>query len=175
MEFIIGQLISMFVLIIAVISAQFKNIKHILIGDITANLTIALSYALLGGLSGAWMCVIATVQGIVIYFANQKSWQKGTRNIITVIFAAAYITGTILVIKGWKDIVSCLSSMLFVLAIVQESASKYRSFKLLNNFFLIVYDISTAAYVNAITHGMQLISLITAKLRLDRKSKEDYK
>lgn len=71
-SFVTGQIISVFVLLFSVISAQFKEIKGILLGQFLSNFLVALSYLFLGGISGAWICIVAAVQAIVIYVQNKK-------------------------------------------------------------------------------------------------------
>jgi len=52
---------------------------------------------------------------------------------------------------------------------VQENSSRMRSVITGNLLLWIIYDFFIGAYTNIITHGMALISTITAKIRLDRK------
>lgn len=169
MNFIIGQIISVITLIIAIVIAQFKNVKHILIGEIAANLSTALSFVFLGGISGAWICIVAAVQTIIIYFSNKNNLEQSKRNLLTILFAIIYIAGTIVVYQGWADIVSCTCAILYILAIVQTQSKKYRWFMALNSLLWVIYDINTGAYVNIITHGMVLVSLVIAMIRLDRQ------
>lgn len=170
MNFIIGQIISFLALIIAVVIAQFKNVKHILLGQIASNLAVAVSFCFLGGMSGAWICIVAAVQTLIIYFANKHNLAKKKKDILSVLFAFAYIIGTAFVYQSWADIVSCACSLLYILAIIQTDTRKYRWFMAANSLLWIIYDINTAAYVNIITHGMLLVSLIIAMIRLDRKN-----
>lgn len=172
MNFIIGQIISVITLLLSVVIAQFKDVKHILIGEIVSNLLVALSYVFLGGLSGAWICIVAAVQTLIIYFANQHNLEQKKRNILTAIFAIAYVVGTVIVYRGWGDIVSCTCAFLYVLAIMQTDTGKYRWFMAGNSFLWVIYDFTTAAYVNVITHGSVLISVIIAKIRLDWRKQE---
>lgn len=169
--FVIGQIISILALIISAVIAQFKNVKHILLGEIAANLTVALSFVFLGGLSGAWICIVAALQSLVIYFVNKAEWTSQKKNLLSVLFAFIYIIGTAFVYQGWADIVSCTCSLLYILAIIQTDSKKYRWFMAANSSLWVIYDINTAAYVNIITHGILLVSIIFAMLRIDRNRK----
>lgn len=169
MNFIIGQIISIVALIIAVVIAQFKDVKHILIGEIVSNLSVALSFVFLGGLSGAWICIVAAIQTLIIYFANKHNLAQNKRNILTIVFAIAYVVGTIIVYQGWSDIISCACALLYIMAIIQTDSAKYRWFMAANSLLWVIYDFNAAAYVNIVTHGMLLVSLIVAKIRLDWK------
>ena len=150
MNFIIGQIISIAALIISVVIAQFKDVKHVLLGEIAANLA-------------------ATAQTIIIFWANKCELAAKKRKILMVVFAVIYVAGTAVIYKGWSDVVSCTCALLYVAAIVQTEAKKYRWFMVANSLLWIIYDFNTAAYVNIITHGMLLISLLIAMVRLDRK------
>ena len=82
MNFIIGQIISIAALIISVVIAQFKDVKHVLLGEIAANLAVALSFVFLGGMSGAWICIVATAQTIIIFWANKCELAAKKRKIL---------------------------------------------------------------------------------------------
>ncbi len=171
MNFIIGQFFSLVSLGVSIVIVQFKNVKYVLLGEILCNFTIALSYVFLGGLSGAWICIVGGVQALIIYLANKHDLAKGKRNILTVLFAAAYVIGTVVVYRGWSDILSCACALLYIMAIIQTDSAKYRRFMAANSCLWIIYDFAVLAYVNIITHGMLLVSLIVAMIRLDRKTK----
>ncbi len=170
MNFIIGQFWGIVGLIVSVAMVQFRNLKHVLIGSILSNLMVGLSYAFLNGMSGAWICIVAAVQALVIFLINTYDLEVKKKNIISGIFAAIYVMGTIVVYQGWVDILSCMCAFLYVLAILQTEASKYRWFMLANSVLWILYAITTGAYINIITHGSVLLSVIISKLRLDRET-----
>ena len=169
MNFIIAQIISIIALIISIVIVQFKDVKHILLGEIASNLTIALSFAFLGGLSGAWICIVASIQTLIIYFANKHNVEPKKKDILTISFAVVYIIGTIIVYQNWGDIVSCACSLLYIMAIIQTKPQKYRFYMSANSILWIIYDILTAAYVNIITHGLLLISLFIAMFLAQKK------
>ena len=170
MNFIIGQFFSLVSLVVSIVIAQFKKVKHVLLGEMLCNFTIALSFVFLGGLSGAWICIVGGIQALIIYLANTYNLAKSKRNILTVLFAVAYVIGTVLVYRGWSDILSCVCALLYIMAIVQTDSAKYRRYMAANSCLWIIYDFTVLAYVNIITHGMLLVSLIVAMIRLDRKS-----
>lgn len=170
--FVIGQGISILTLIIAVASAQFKEVKHILLGQIASNLSVALSYLFLGGISGAWVCLVAAFQAIVMYAINKRELSERIRLWLMIIFALIYIAGTAVVYQSWRDLVTCACALLYLMAIMQKDSSKYRLFMMANSSLWVIYDVAALAFVNLITHGMILVSLITAMFRLDRPNKK---
>ena len=71
-EFYIAQGISVLTALTAVITMQMKKMRNILLGQITANILTASTYFLLGGFSGAGICLIAIVKSIVMFFYERK-------------------------------------------------------------------------------------------------------
>lgn len=174
MNYILAQVIGVIVAVISLSCVQFKDKRFILAGQFFNNFLFGVSWALLGGLSGAWICLLASVQLLILHFVDKSQPQVVFRRklIVTAIFASAYITGTCIVYKGWPDIVVCTCAMLFSLSIIQRNASRMRSVMFCNTILWIIYDLALGAYANMITHCLTIISLITAKLRLDRKPRK---
>ena len=167
MNFLIGQIISILCLIISCWITQFKNVRYILLGEIVANLLMALSFVFFGGLSGAWICIVSTVQTVVLYWVDKKEIEDLKRMCLLYVFMVAYVMGTFIVYQGWNDIISCICALLYSMAITQKKAKNYRTFMILNSSVWVIYDFNVAAYINIITHGMVLVSGLIAKLRLD--------
>ena len=171
MSYVLAQVIGVIVAIISLSCVQFKDKRFILAGQFLNNFLFGVSWALLGGLAGAWICLLASVQILVLHFVGKEQTQTAFRRklVVTAIFASAYITGTCIVFKGWPDLIVCTCAMLFSLSIIQRNASRMRSVMFCNMILWIIYDLALGAYANMITHCLTIISLITAKLRLDRK------
>lgn len=175
MNFIIAQVIGVITAIIAIGCVHFKNEKVLLIGYFLSNVLTAASCGLLGGLAGAWICMVAAVQTLIVYFVNKKELEaarKG-RRIVAGVFGAIYIVGTIITFSSWPDIVVCVCALLYTTTVVQENSSRMRTATAFNMALWIVYDITIGAYTNVITHALTLVSALTAKLRLDRRKKDN--
>ena len=175
LNFIIAQFLGILTTIIAIVSMQFKNIRLILISQIALNVIVASEYVLLGGLSGAWICILAAVQTTIMFFLEKRESENMTkiRNVLLLLFAAGYVAGTAIVYKDWNDIVSCICAILFVLAIIQTDSAKYRRFILINATLWTIYDVTTMAYANILTHALQIISILIAMYRLDKSKKQE--
>ncbi len=171
-SFYIAQAIGALTTLVVIVSAQLKDMKYILFCQICANLMVAASSALLGGLSGAWICVVAALQTIFFYLMDKRGISEKTRNRLLLLFAAMYVCGTVLVYQGWGDLVSCACAFLYLLAIVQKKSSKYRIFICLNAVLWVVYDLTILAFGNLLTHGIEVLSVIVGILRLDIPKKE---
>ena len=171
MNFIIGQIFSAVALIIAVVGVQFKKVHQVLLGSMSSNIATALSYGFLGGLYGEWIFIVGAVQTLIIYLTNKYDLEKKKRTLLTILFLAVYVVGTVVVYQSWDDIIACACAVLYMMAIVQKNTAKYRKFLAANTCLWIVYDIAVMAYVNIITHGVMLSSLVIAMIRLDRENK----
>ena len=154
----------------ALLCVQAKEAKMILLGQFVCNLLSAACYGLLGSFSGAWVCILATVHTLMISLVNRNEpaqRQKRVR-IISVLFSAAYILGTIWTYSSWPDVITGICALLFVMTISQEKAGKMRSVMILSMSLWVVFDIAVGAYTNVITHGSTIVSILSAKVRLDR-------
>ena len=174
--FYIAQGIGVLCVVLSMCIQQFKDIRYIQIGNVAINLLIALQYLLLNALSGAWVCVVAAVQSVVMFLLNRK--ENKLRNWINLLFCVIYIAGTWAVYTGIKDLFSCAGALFFALAITQKSSGKYRLFGAGNAAVWIVYNIYTMAYVALINQLLKLGSIIVAVIRLDipkyfRRRKKD--
>ena len=169
--FLIAQLFGIFSTVAAILCVQARSAGGVLIGQILANGCSGISYGLLGSLSGAWVCVLASAHSVLISFIRrmEKSRQKRWIPVISVVFSVAYVVGSVVTYSQWPDVISCVCALLFVLTIAQEDASKMRNVMLISMTLWVIFDISVHAYTNIITHGSTIVSILAAKVRLDRK------
>ena len=165
--FFLAQVIGVLVTVTSIVSVQFKNLRYILIGSVLSNLLVSLNYALLGGLSGAGVCILATVQTFWIYLYNRK--EASFPLPLNLGFMAGYTIVSALSFNGVPSVLSCLAAYLYALAVAQSDSKMYRVFMLLNSFLWIAYDIYTRAYTTIFTHGFLVVSILLAMYRLDRK------
>ncbi len=169
--FLIAQILGIFSTVAAILCVQARSAGGVLLGQILANGFSGLSYGLLGSLSGAWVCILASVHSVLISFvrkldaARSKKWILG----ISIVFAIAYVVGSAVTYTRWPDAISCICALLFVLTIAQEDASKMRNVMLVSMSLWVLFDISVGAYTNIITHASTIVSIITAKMRLDKQ------
>lgn len=175
MNFIIAQIMGILANIAAVCCVQARTAVGILVGQILANAFSGFSYGLLGSLSGAWVCILAAVHSVLISVINR--WQEEKRRkavrVISAVFAVLYVAGSVLTYAQWPDLISCVCALLFVVTIAQRDAGKMRNVMLVSMSLWVIFDIAMGAYTNIITHGSTIVSILTAKFRLDRKNRKD--
>lgn len=164
-EFYIAQGISVLTALTAIVTMQMKNMKGILLGQITANLLTASTYFLLGGFSGAGICLIAIVQSVVMFFYERK--EKKPHLVVILLFILLYITCSIVYFKSFIDIFSALAAVFFAVSITRTKASSSRFWYVFNPLCWVVYDVYTRAYGNLIMHAVIFLSTFVAMIRID--------
>ncbi len=169
--FLIAQALGPVTTVISIVSSQMKSLKAILLLELAANLLVALTYLLVGGDSGAYICLVACIQTTISFLYTRKGRQCPTA--LTVVFLCIYIGITIVTYQSPTDILPGLCSVTFALSVVQKNAARYRVYMAINSLLWVVYDLIVGAYSTILTHGLLLISLILAMIRLDRKKAED--
>lgn len=171
MYFMVAQAMGILSTVAAIFCVQARSAGGVLLGQFLANAFSGLSYGLLGSLSGAWVCLLAAVHSVLISLANKKDETQRVKmvRIISVVFSGAYVIGSALTFVRWTDILSCICALLFVMTVAQKDAGKMRNVMLVSMSLWVIFDIAVGAYTNIITHGSTIVSLITAKIRLDRQ------
>lgn len=164
--FYIAQGIGAITAAIAILSAQLKNMKGILITQIIANSLAASTYFLLGGFTGAGVSIIAVLQTAVMYFYNVKDKKPPVP--VTASFIAAYVVNAALTFGSVFDIFPAIAAICFALAVAQTRSMSYRFFCIWNPLCWIVYDVYTQALGNLFMHLGIFISVIIACIRIDK-------
>ena len=171
MEFYLAQGVSILTGIVAVVMMQFTSMKKILIGQIVANLLTALSYVLLGGLSGAGICIIAILQSVTMFFFNIKGITP--HKAVIAGFVLLYLGCSAYYYQSFIDLFSGASAICYAFSVVQTKPALSRLWYLFNPLVWLVYDIYTRAYGNFVIHLVIFVSTLFAILRNDVKRKTD--
>ena len=168
--FFLAQLMGIFSTAAAILCVQAKRPGGVLLGQFLANSFSGLSYALLGSFAGAWICLLAAVHSVLISVVNKYARKRRPWIVvISAVFSAAYVVVTVLTYTRWPDLISGICALLFVLTIAQQEAGKMRSVMLVSMSLWVIFDVAVGAYTNIITHASTIVSILTAKARLDRK------
>ena len=169
MEFWISQICGLIVSIAGIASMQWKTIKGVLICQLICNGVGALSYILLGGLSGCGIFLVALAQTIVFFVFRTKS--KKAPLSVTILFVALYILCSVSTYRTPIDLLSAAAALTCALGLSQEKPSAYRLFMLANGLLWLVYDFNVGAYGMIATHVATAVSATVGIVRLDLKKK----
>ena len=72
MLFILAQICGAIVLVLTVVSVQFKTKEKILLFQIIANVIVAVQYFLLNALTGGVVAIINTIRCVIFYLYKKK-------------------------------------------------------------------------------------------------------
>ena len=169
-EFYVAQVLGALTTLSIVVANQLKNMRHVLLCQMVVNLLAAASSALLGGLSGAWICGVAILQTGLLYILDRKGAPDKVKKYLLWVFAFMYIAGTAVVFSSWRDLVSCAGAMLFLLAIGQKQSSRYRVYICTHAVLWLVYYLSILSFGSALTNVISLASAVLGIVRHDRKN-----
>jgi uncharacterized membrane protein (UPF0136 family) len=165
---IISYGLSVLTAISAILSMQFKNIKYILITQITGNLLAAFSYFFLPEAdAGFAVSIIAVIQSIVMFFYDRK--KKTPHILITLSFIAAFLFFSLY--QKTDNILNYLpaaAAVCFAIAITQTKANRFRIFGLINSTLWIIYDVCLPIpSANVLVHAGIAVSTVIGMIRLD--------
>ena len=168
--FIIAQIIGGIVLILTVISVQFKTKEKILICQIVANILVAIQYFLLNAITGAVISIINAIRCVIFYYYKKKDIKPSV--IILIIFEViAIISG----IYTWQDIWSLIPivvTVVYTYGLWQDNVTVIRITAGVVGFGWAVYNVIVMAYVGALQETAQLVSSVIAIFRNKQKLKE---
>ena len=167
MEFYLAQGISVLTGIVAVVMMQFKDMRKILIGQILANLLTASTYFLLGGFSGAGICLIAIVQTVTMFLYNLK--ERPPHRAVIFLFILLYLACSAFYYKSPVDLFSAMAAICYAFSVVKTKSALSRLWDLFNPLCWLIYDLFTRAYGNLILHVVVFSSTLIAIFRNDRK------
>lgn len=171
MEFIISQICGIVVTVAVIISMQLKNIKPILISQLIINGIGAISYIMVGGLSGCGIYLVAVLQSVV-YFAFRKK-EIDTPRMMDIVFILLFLACAVSTYKRPMDIVTMFAAMTCAAGIMQKKPFGYRICMLLNGVIWMVYDVGVGAYTMILSHFVTAAAAIVGMVRLDLKKHEN--
>jgi len=174
MNFVIAQILGVAVTVICIVMTHFKKMGIVLLSELAANLLTSFQYFLLGGISGSYLCIVASVHTAVLTVFNNycKNNVIVKRKIIFFAFTSVYLVIAVLMYRSWVDICSAASSVLFSFAVIQTKSSRYRLVNLIKTLLLLVYDLYTHAFTNILTRIFTAASCSMAIIRLDLKNNQ---
>ncbi len=167
--FVFSQICGLIVSAAAIISMQLKNIRWILVCQLICNGVGALSYILLGGLSGCGIYLVALLQAVIYYLFRAKN--KKAPMVLSIAFLCAFLLCSLATYKSPVDLISALAALSCALSLMQEKPSLYRVFMLFNGAIWMIYDVSVGAYTMVISHIATTLSAAVGIIRLDLKKR----
>jgi len=171
--FIAAQIVGILITVSSVIGMQFKDMKWVLAGQIVSNMLTALNLGLLGGLSGAGVCITATVQSVMIFLLKLKNKEFPAE--MSIVFAAIYTICSLAAYKSAFDILVLAASLIYAMSVIQPRSAVCRIYLLINSLLWVIYDLNIGAYTTIITYVILITSIVVAMIRIDMKEWKNRK
>lgn len=165
MGFIVAQILGILGTACNVISMQLKKKEQILLCFVFAGIFFSANYLLLGGYTGAIVCMVATLQTFVSYIL-QRNGKEIPKWLIAVFFVLSFVGG-IVTYQSIVDILPILGGITYTWAIIQKEEKYIRWISFTNYALWLVYDIFVKAYSTAISDGICIISTLIGIIRFD--------
>lgn len=170
MLFILAQICGLIILILTVISVQFKTKEKIVMCFVFANVIAAIQYFLLSAFTGAVISVINAIRCIVFYYYKKKEMKPSL--ITLLIFELIAIISGIFTWQNIWSLIPILVTVIYTYGLWQDNVTVIRITTGIAGFGWAIYNIIVMAYVGAIQEISQLVSSVIAIVRNKEKVKE---
>lgn len=163
MLFILAQICGVIVLVLTVISVQFKTKEKIVMCMIFANFVVTIQYFLLNAVTGAVVSIINVIRCIVFYYYKKKD-KKPSLLVLLIFEIAAIVSGII----SWQNIWSVIPvivTVIYTYGLWQDNVKVIRIATAIAGLGWAIYNVIVMAYVGAIQSISQLISSVIALVR----------
>ncbi len=171
MLFILAQICGIIVLILTVISVQFKTKEKIVMGMVFANIVVTIQYFLLNAVTGAVVSIINVIRCIVFYYYKKKD-KKPSLMILLIFEIIAIISG----IMSWQNIWSVIPiivTVIYTYGLWQDDVKVIRITTAVVGLGWAIYNVIVMAYVGAIQSISQFVSAMIALVKnKQEKTKE---
>lgn len=161
--FVLAQIIGGIVLILTVISVQFKTKEKILMCQIIANLLISIQYFLLGALTGGVVSIINVIRCIIFYFYKKKNMKPSI--VFLGVFVMVAVVSGILTWQSVFSIIPIIAAIVFTYGLWQDNIKITRICTAITAGNWSIYNIIVKAYAGAIQSVAECISAIIAMIR----------
>ena len=161
----VAQFFGILGIISNVIGIQLKQKKHIMLAFLIANFLFAINFALLKAYSGAVICFIQGVETFINYSYDRNN-KKCPKLLISAYLFVTIICG-IFTCNNMIDILPVLSSVFFIMAIMQSKEKYIRLLTLIFISLFVIYDVFVGAYMALISDVIFNISTIISIIRYD--------
>lgn len=170
MLFILAQICGFIILVLTVISVQFKTKEKIVMCFVFANVIAAIQYFLLSAFTGAVISVINAIRCIVFYYYKKKEMKPSL--IILLIFEMIAIISGIFTWQNIWSLIPIIVTVVYTYGLWQDNVTVIRITTGIAGFGWAIYNIIVMAYVGAVQEISQLASSVIAIVRNKEKIKE---
>jgi hypothetical protein len=135
-----------------------------------AGIFFVLNLGLLGGISGAIICLIGSIQAFADYFIRKKN-KDGLPKWATVIFGIVSAAIAVFAVTSWFDILPIVSAILGVLVVGVKKGQQSRVIFMINSSIWGIYSLLVSAYTGALGDLAQIVITMIAFINYANKAK----
>ena len=179
-EFILSQIFVAIQYIILIFSYCTKNRKTLLVINFASNISIAISFILLGAWSGFASSMVALIRMIVLLIKNRYSKtdnEKITKaDVFILIFLILLcIAAALITYQGPLSLLSILGTMIVTISLWQKNVTVYKILGIPNSICWFIYNIfiwSPLAFIlESVLFVVIIVSLIIHVVKLCKQKK----
>lgn len=170
MLFILAQICGVIVLILTVISVQFKTKEKIVMCMVFANIVVTIQYFLLNAITGAVVSIINVIRCIIFYYYKKKD--KKPSLIVLLIFEIVAIVSGIMSWQNMWSVIPIVVTLIYTYGLWQDNVKVIRITTAIAGLGWAIYNIVVMAFVGAIQSVSQLISAMIALIKNKEGTKE---
>ncbi len=169
MDKIIGQILSIFAVVLGFVTFQMKTPRGILVFQLLTALVFSAHYFLIGAMSAAGLNLISAIK-CLCYYLRDKKGKKGV--IVPIIFTVLVIATSILTWDGWYSLFIMTGLTILTISFA-FSAQTIRKMNLIKSPLCLVYNVCVLSIGGIIYEAATFISTIIVLIRNKVESKKE--
>ncbi len=162
-RFVLSQIFGLIALALVCLSYSFDNKKKFLAYQIIANIFYASSFLTLEVFVGGINTLISTLRVTILYFIEKKD--KNIPTTLYVMFSFLYLLAGNVCFQSNYDILAIIAYEMFNMAMFMRDISLTRYMMIVPNMIIVVYNILSLTYTNAILDLIEIIVLVCMAIK----------
>lgn len=169
-SYILSQIAVVIAVIFMAFSYQLKDKRLILIFCLLSCSFYMLEYIFLGAYGGIVVNAIGFIR--IIWLYSDERYNLKDRFVIVTSMSLAIIVCTLIMYRGWQDIIICLASLIFNYSVWQKNIKIYRWLSVPVSALYITYNVFVHTIMGVVLEVILLAFEIVGIVRLYWKPKK---
>lgn len=171
MGFIIAQILGAVALILVCIGYFLKDKSVFMIIQAVSNIFYASAFFAVEAYVGACIVLVSVFRCIYIYFAEKKEFKYKFH--LLPVFVGLYVVVLFVFYKSYYDIIPLCTATIFTFVLAIKNMKLMRYILIIPNAVLVLYNILTKTYFNALLDFIEVFVLIIAIIKHNKFSKKN--
>lgn len=146
MLFYIAQVISVLTILTTVLGLLSKEKEKIMFWFFLSNITLLITYFLLGRMLGSVLVAGAAIRTIIYYYYSKKNIKPSL--LVLILFQVYFVVISVIMWKDFIDIFMLINLCMLTFTTWQNNMKILRGSYILSSMLLICYNILVGAYIN---------------------------